>query len=678
MNENYNKELKPKLMKLIKNIPDSNGSRYFKKIDKNIAIITDEFMYDYYKDCVNLIYINYFNYKETIENNKIDLFLYITTWKGLENYDWRGGKPNGKLQLETVEKVIDLCKLKGIPTVFQSKEDPTNYNVFISIAKKCDYIFTTDINKIDDYKKECNNENVYLSTFGINPLIHNPIGIKSCEKLDEVLFAGSYMKRYPHRGEDMEKIFSGVLDSGRNLDIIDRNFFLNNSQYFYPQKYIPYTSPPVSHKDLQKIHKLYNWIINLNSVKYSPTMCAVRCYEAQALGNCILSNYSMAINDSSPNIFLVYDKSQVKSILNGFAEDEIYKHQMWGVRNVMNDRCVFDKISYILNIVDDDYSLKNTKKGVLVVADKINRNITEMFNSQIYDHKYLVEENKAKEIYDHYDFITFFRDDYFYGQYYLQDMINGFKYTDSDYITKDSYYNGKSIIKGIEHDYVNIMKDKYKTIFDVKAFTFEFLNFLRKEVNLKNGYSIDHFELNTNDYREKYKISVIVQVYNNGNHLLNKCFNSLKISTMFDDMEIILIDKGSDDKDTLAILNRLNREYKNVKLNKLDKEKNKVQLKNIDINLLNGEFITFLQANNETINDGYVKLYKIINNSNYDIATGKVLKVGEEEVLIENNILSKDMEGLLIRKDVNLNKLDEIDKEKIMFLDEITNIYYEK
>ena len=178
MNENYNKELKPKLMKLIKNIPDSNGSRYFKKIDKNIAIITDEFMYDYYKDCVNLIYINYFNYKETIENNKIDLFLYITTWKGLENYDWRGGKPNGKLQLETVEKVIDLCKLKGIPTVFQSKEDPTNYNVFISIAKKCDYIFTTDINKIDDYKKECNNENVYLSTFGINPLIHNPIGIK--------------------------------------------------------------------------------------------------------------------------------------------------------------------------------------------------------------------------------------------------------------------------------------------------------------------------------------------------------------------------------------------------------------------------------------------------------------------------------------------------------------------
>ena len=102
------------------------------------------------------------------------------------------------------------------------------------------------------------------------------------------------------------------------------------------------------------------------------------------------------------------------------------------------------------------------------------------------------------------------------------------------------------------------------------------------------------------------------------------------------------------------------------------------KLKNIDINLLNGDFITFLHANNETINDGYVKLYKIINNSNYDIATGKVLKVGEEEVLIENNILSKDMEGLLIRKDVNLNKLDEIDKEKIMFLDEITNIYYEK
>ena len=64
-----------------------------------------------------------------------------------------------------------------------------------------------EVETIENNKKECNNENVYLSTFGINPLIHNPIGIKSCEKLDEVLFAGSYMKRYPHRGEDMEKIF---------------------------------------------------------------------------------------------------------------------------------------------------------------------------------------------------------------------------------------------------------------------------------------------------------------------------------------------------------------------------------------------------------------------------------------------------------------------------------------
>lgn len=732
--KNYNKELNNKLMKLIKDIPTSNGSRYFEKIDKNIAIITDEFMYNYYKDSVNLIYVNYFKYKEIIENNNIDMFMFVTCWSGIEDNDWRGGKANGVLKEERVYEVIELCKLKGIPTIFQSIEDPSNYDVFINIAKKCDYIFTTDSNKMNDYKNDCNNKNVYLTKFGINPLLHNPIGMKNKERLNEILFAGSWMKRYPHRGEDMKKIFDGVLSSGKKLDIIDRNFHLNKENYFYPQKYIPYTSPAVNHEDLQKIHKLYDWIINLNSIKYSPTMCAMRCYEAQGLGNCILSNYSIAVNDNNPNIFIIHNESEVEHILNGFSEEEIYKHQVYGIRNVMSDQCVFDRISFIVQTVDP--SLRgNTKKKVLVVSNKITSNIVSMFDNQVFEEKYLVEEEEAKKLYNQYDFITFFKEDYYYEEYYLQDMINGFKYTDSDYVTKDSYYSNKDIVAGIEHNYVSKMRDKYKSIFDTKAFSFDFLLSLNKGITLENGYSIDHFELNMENYEiktlkvkklykniknlfdgetetnKRYKFSVIVAVYNNGKHLLNKCFNSLRRSSMFNEMEIILVDDGSDDKDTFAIVERLNREYKNVKVYKFPQggSGSPSRPRNMGVIMASTDFVTFLDPDNEAVNDGYAKLYKEINDSDYDMLVGNVLKASDAENImnyceaktIENTkehvIDSKfaviSIQGTLIRKSLivnnNLKMVDGaigedtlyfielmLNSKKVKVIDEMIHIYY--
>lgn len=733
-NDNYNKELNDKLMKLIENISDSDGSRYFEKIDKNIAIITDEFMYNYYKDSVNLIYVNYFKYEEIIENNKIDMFMFVTCWGGIEDNDWRGGKANGVLQEERVYEVIDLCKSKGIPTIFQSIEDPSNYEVFINIAKKCDYIFTTDRDKINDYKKDCNNERVYLTKFGINPLIHNPIGMKNKNKLKEILFAGSWMKRYPHRCEDMMKIFDGVLASDRKLDIIDRNFDLNKENYFYPAKYIPYTCPAVNHEDLQKVHKLYDWIINLNSIKYSPTMCAMRCYEAQGLGNCIMSNYSIAVNDNNPNIFIIHNESEVKDILNGFNEEEIYKHQVYGIRNVMSDQCVFDRISFIVQTVDPSINI-NTEKSVLVVANKMTPNIINMFENQVFENKYLADEIEAKELYDKYDFIAFFKDNYCYEEYYLQDMINGFKYTNSDYITKDSYYKEKEIVSGIEHDYVNEMKDKYKTVFDTNVFTLEFLLSLNKNIALTNGYSIDHFELNIVNCKSKslsvkkiyknikdlfteekkdnkeYKFSVIVAVYNNGKHLLNKCFNSLRRSSMFNEMEIILVDDGSNDKETITIVNRLNREYENVKVYRFPEggSGSPSRPRNLGVSISNTDFVTFLDPDNEAVNDGYAKLYKEIINSDYDMVVGSVLKASnaenimkycDEQVIentrkhvIESKFAVNSIQAALIRKKLILNNnLKMVDgavgedtlyflelmlnSNKVKIIDEMIHIYY--
>src|SRR5690606_12122402 len=201
----------------------------------------------------------------------------------------------------------------------------------------CDYIFTTASEMVQNYRDDCKNENVHVLEFGVNPIYNNPIGISTTKKFDEVIFAGSWYEKYPHRINDSKRLFDGVLMSNKNLKIIDRNFHLNLPNHYYPRRYLRNISPSLEHSILQKAFKMYDWVINLNSVKYSETMFANRVYELQAMGNAILSNYSLGINNTFPNVFMAYDENEVPDILNAMTEVELYEHKMLGVRKVMSN-----------------------------------------------------------------------------------------------------------------------------------------------------------------------------------------------------------------------------------------------------------------------------------------------------------------------------------------------------
>ena len=48
--------------------------------------------------------------------------------------------------------------------------------------------------------------------------------------------------------------------------------------------------PAIDYAELLRIHKLYDWAVNINTVKHSETMFAARVYELQAMGNLLISN----------------------------------------------------------------------------------------------------------------------------------------------------------------------------------------------------------------------------------------------------------------------------------------------------------------------------------------------------------------------------------------------------
>src|SRR5699024_3401949 len=121
----------------IQNIPKSNGSRFFEKLDLNIGIICDEFLYNSFKDVANIEYIS----RNNTEVKKYDFVIFASSWRGIDE-SWEGvAHPSNEKRGELVN-LINEFKRNNIPTIFYSKEDPVNFHLFKSIAAHCDYIFT--------------------------------------------------------------------------------------------------------------------------------------------------------------------------------------------------------------------------------------------------------------------------------------------------------------------------------------------------------------------------------------------------------------------------------------------------------------------------------------------------------------------------------------------------------
>ncbi|MGL5903883.1 MAG: glycosyltransferase [Cetobacterium sp.] len=553
----------------LKKIPSSNGSKYYKSLDINVAIIADEFLFNSYKGIANFIYITPENYKDKL--NTADCFFIASTWRGLNN-EWNGlcYEKNDTIRKE-LYKIIEYAKSKGIKTIFYSKEDPVNYNVFIETAKKCDYIYTTAEEKIKDYIADCGHNRVEVLEFGINPLYHNPIGLRNFSFDKKVLFSGSWYEKYSERCNETINIFNGVLEGGFDLKIIDRNFNINyTTAYKFPEKYNKYISPGVKHDQLQKLHKLYNWAINLNTIKDSNTMFANRVYELQAMGNILISNYSIGVNNKFPNVFLIQNGTELKPILNTFTDYEIYLHQMYGVRNCMTNHSNNEKLEKVFEIAGININRK--EKKVLILCDKISSQIKESFIRQTYNNKELKSiKDFTEKDYKNSDIIAYFSEKYFYEEFYIESMLNCFKFTDCDYITKDIYYKNLELDNGIHNNYINYIKDCNRTLYWKESFGYK--DFLNKCLvgSIPRGYSSDPLEILDSkenkkiNLEKKLEISVIIPTYNNGNHLLNKCFNSLRRSSIFNEMEIIIVDDGSTDKYTPNIVRRIARKYSNVK-----------------------------------------------------------------------------------------------------------------
>jgi glycosyltransferase involved in cell wall biosynthesis len=648
------------LIELAKNIPISNGSTYFKKIPLNIAIITDLFMFNFYKDTFEKVYyLSPDNYDEILSSKRIDILLYVTCWKGINFDEWKGIKFRDKPS-NAFEKIIELARFYKAKIVFQSIEDPSNFDYFIPIAKKFDYIFTSDIDCIDKYINECNHKNVFYAEYGINPHLHNPIGCRR-HLLNVFFFAGSWANRYKDRCDDMELIFDSILSSKGKLLIADRN--LNSSEEIsnFPVRFQNCILNSVDHNILQSLIKIFRFNLNFNSIKNSPTMCAMRIYEMQAMGVDIYSNYAKSVYNNFPEIRLI---SRLTDLSDDFAAPETieeYRKKMHLVSNVMNDKTSYDIAADILQKIQlTEISFSKPNICIIYKNNDIDF-INKIIDKQEYKSCIIVDEKdiNSKSKWEYFlkkhniKFFTWFNQKYDYEKNYIFNLINGFKYTKARYVTHLAWFDGDNFHDGPQHEYTQIIGAKVRTIFSAEDFSPE--DFIYKDdeeeiQNVSGGYAIDPFELNYSRYMDIQKLkntnfvpnlSVIVPTFNNGRFLRSKCIESLKRNYCWNDIEVLIIDDGSTDPDTIYIIHQLDREHFNIRTffyndggsGSASRPRNK------GIVMAKAPLIAFLDPDNEISPRGYdnlIQLYKqtVTQHVGVDFVTGYQVKVHEQIKII--------------------------------------------
>jgi len=625
----YHQDSNRELLKEIayEDIPVTGGSRYYERRPLEVAIVCSEFMHAYYQDALHLHYVNPATFTDVFEK-PIDLFLVVTSWKGLHGDDWKGvATPTSKKRQRLLD-MMEQVKAKGIPVVFQSTEDPSNFDRFSDLAKVADYILTSDEAMIPEYQVLCGHDRIEATSFGINPIIHNPVGATRSRK-KHVLFAGSWMAKYPERVKDTEMLFDGVLRSDHTLDIVDRNYQLNLPDYHFPDRYVSRVAPAIPYDTLQQVSKCYDWVLNLNSIKYSKTMCARRVYESQALGNLILSNYSIAVNNDFPNVFTIHDHQEVQAILERTTQEEIDRLRAEGIRSVMSSHTVYDRIDQLTRLLQLD--MPPVKRTLLVVLRNATPELEQMLAHQSITADVIChEEDLTGALYASADLVTVLDGAESYGEYYLEDLVNGFKYSDVSITRKTRPDEAHFVIREAEGSTANAMIWR-------EAFPYE--QFTEGKIEGETLF-LDALEWNEGSSTAMVKspvLSVVVPIFNNGRHLTYKCFASLKRMDRFDESEIILVDDGSTDQLTRQAIDRLARRHGNVvtHLFPTGGSGSASRPRNKGVELARSERIAFLDPDNEVLSDRYAELLaELDQDPTLDFAVGHMKKLAEKTSII--------------------------------------------
>lgn len=500
--------------------------------DYKIACIFDEFSMTCFREQVQLITFTPENWEEVLSENPPDALIVESAWRGnFGAWEHKIAKYNNQDQ-SALHALLHWCQDRDIPTSFWNKEDPIHFEKFIHTAQLFDHIFTTDENMIPKYREVAKKETVYTLPFSAEPKLHNPIKLNK-ERINKISFAGSYYaNRHEERRKDMDDMLDIAAEFG--LDIYDRNYERNKgarTTFSFPERFDKNVVGTLRYDEIDKAYKGYKVMLNVNSVKWSPTMFSRRVFEGLASGTPILSSYSEGVKKIFKDIVMISENNEElrNNLKEIFGSETLYRSKsLEGIREVYLHHTYEHRLTFMLSKFG--YSVINNPKEVTVISIIKSKadldKVIGYFHSQTWNNKKLVlfldlfegyidilnqynNENIKSFVLsymEHYErinqivdtnFISFFDTNNFYGENFLMDFMIATEYSQADVVGKSNYYYVKNEkLQENEEDneymYVNNLQ-RNAALINIRIFNGEKLSDILQDF-YKNDNLISYFK----------------------------------------------------------------------------------------------------------------------------------------------------------------------------------------
>ena len=319
-----------------------------------VAAILDEFSETCFSHECHLIPVRSTDYLSRLrKSGKIDLLLVESVWRGPGN-SWSHYLVNNRKHpvpsgLPILMKLIKECKRLQIPTLFWAKEDPVHFKHFIISAGVFDWIATTDVNCMQQYKNKFGHNRVFALPFAAQTAIHIPKGIEG--RISLACFAGACRnKQYPNRAAAMDFVLKPAIKYG--LHIYDRHKVGSSGEDF-PAIYKDCVQGGVPYTQMLEKYTQYKVFLNVNSIDTSPTMFSRRVFELLACGTPVISSPSTGIEKMLPEVLISHNKKETEQHLQRLLNDDKYWKQIStaGIARVKSGRTYAHRLKTICETI---------------------------------------------------------------------------------------------------------------------------------------------------------------------------------------------------------------------------------------------------------------------------------------------------------------------------------------
>lgn len=409
-----------------------------------------------------------------------DLLFVESAWAG-NNNEWRYCLTGTSAPRPEVVELVEFAKHLRIPTVFWNKEDPPHFADFLRTAALFDVVLTTDESCVEKYKLELGHDKVGVLPFAAQPKIHNPIRPESVLRNRSVSFGGMYFAhKYPERREQMEYLLPAAAKF--DFDIFSRQLG-GDPNYQFPSPFDANVVGSLAYDQMLSAYHAYKVFLNVNSVTTSTTMCARRIFEILASGGSVVSAPSPAISHFFPDGLVPMPTNEqetyqeIRALLQpgGYRDKQVHQAQ----RIIWRNHTFAHRVDEIFNWAGIKHSRKDPTVSIIsstirpgfvshiLAAAARQKNVNLELNLLLHgfeiDERIIREEAKILGLENvnilyaskestlgenlnrlvsasSGDIVSKMDDDDFYGEHYLEDLVNAKMYSNAEVVGKASSY----------------------------------------------------------------------------------------------------------------------------------------------------------------------------------------------------------------------------------------------